>query len=91
MLLFLGSFEINLMDSKNNNPTTDLLNILSKAMDAKVYGSVEVYLEDGQITQISQRIIKKIKKATAASSHQIRVKKTKSNAKNSDARISIEL
>lgn len=61
------------MDSKNN-PTTDLLNILSKAMDAKVYGSVEVYLEDGQITQISQRIIKKIKKSSP--SHQIRVKKT---------------
>ncbi len=48
------------MDSKN--PTTDLLNILSKAMDANMYGSVEVYLEDGQITQITQRIIKKIKK-----------------------------
>lgn len=49
------------MDSKN--PTTDLLNILSKAMDANMYGSVEVYLEDGQITQITQRIIKKIKRA----------------------------
>lgn len=49
------------MDS-NQNPTTDLLNILSKAMDANMYGSVEVYLEDGQITQITQRIIKKIKK-----------------------------
>jgi hypothetical protein len=48
------------MDSKN--PTTDLLNILSKAMDSNMYGSVEVYLEDGQITQITQRIIKKIKK-----------------------------
>lgn len=48
------------MDSEN--PTTDLLNILSKAMDSKVYGSIEVYLEDGQITQISQRVIKKIKK-----------------------------
>jgi hypothetical protein len=49
------------MDSKN--PTTDLLNILSKAMDANMYGSVEVYLEDGQITQITQRIIKKIKQS----------------------------
>jgi len=52
------------MDSKQN-PTTDLLNILSKAMDANMYGSVEVYLEDGQITQITQRIIKKIKKIKA--------------------------
>lgn len=49
------------MDPKQNS-TNDLLNILSKAMDANMYGSVEVYLEDGQITQITQRIIKKIKK-----------------------------
>ena len=49
------------MDSKQN-PTTDLLNILGKAMDANMYGSVEVYLENGQITQITQRIIKKIKR-----------------------------
>ena len=64
------------MDSENNNPTTDLLNILSKAMDAKVYGSIEVYLEEGQITQISQRVIKKIKRTNANSSHQIRIKKS---------------
>lgn len=49
------------MDPKQN-PTTDLLNILSKAMDTNMYGSIEVYLEEGQITQITQRIIKKIKK-----------------------------
>lgn len=49
------------MDSKNST-TTDLLNILARAMDSKIYGSVEVYLEEGQITQITQRIIKKIKK-----------------------------
>ena len=46
----------------DENPTTELLNILSKAMDNKVYGSIEIYIEDGQITQISQRVIKKIKK-----------------------------
>jgi len=46
----------------DENPTTDLLNIISKAMDSKMYGSVEVYLENGQITQISQRIIKKVKR-----------------------------
>lgn len=50
------------MDS-DKSPTTDLLNILSKAMDANMYGSIEVYLEEGQITQITQRIIKKIRKA----------------------------
>lgn len=62
------------MDSEN--PTTDLLNILSKAMDAKVYGSIEVYLEEGQITQISQRVIKKIKRVTVPASHQVRVRKS---------------
>ena len=46
----------------DENPTTELLNILSKAMNNKVYGSIEIYIEDGQITQISQRVIKKIKR-----------------------------
>ncbi len=69
------------MDSEN--PTTDLLNILSKAMDAKVYGSIEIYLEEGQITQISQRVIKKIKRQRVAS-HQIKVKKNVSVRKSSD-------
>lgn len=54
-----------MMDSKQK-PTTDLLNILDKAMDANMYGSIEVYLEDGQITQITQRIIKKIKRVKPA-------------------------
>lgn len=49
------------MDEKPS-ATTELLNILSRAMDSKMYGSVEVYLEDGQVTQITQRIIKKMKK-----------------------------
>lgn len=66
------------MDSEN--PTTDLLNILSKAMDSKVYGSIEIYLEDGQITQISQRVIKKIKKSHS-SSHQVKIKKNSTNRK----------
>lgn len=68
------------MDPENNNPTTDLLNILSKAMDAKVYGSIEVYLEEGQITQISQRVIKKIKHSQ---SHQMKIKKSSPPVKGS--------
>lgn len=55
------------MDEKSS-PTTELLNILSKAVDSKMYGSIEVYLEDGQVTQITQRIIKKIKKVKIAPS-----------------------
>ena len=72
-----------IMDSKNN-PATELLSILSKAIDAKVYGSVEVYLEDGQITQISQRIIKKIKKTENRVVKPSSGKSTATPAKNSD-------
>ena len=75
------------MDSEN--PTTDLLNILSKAMDSKVYGSIEIYLEDGQITQISQRVIKKIKKAQS-SSHQIKVKKSSNTRKSTSDESSVK-
>lgn len=77
------------MDSENNNPTTDLLNILSKAMDAKVYGSIEVYLEEGQITQISQRVIKKIKRKSI--SHDIKVKKPTARVKSRQLNIPVEL
>lgn len=76
------------MDSEN--PTTDLLNILSKAMDSKVYGSIEVYLEDGQITQISQRVIKKIRKQAASSTHVVRLKKTTATKKNTPGSSSLK-
>lgn len=74
-----------IMDPKNS-PTNDLLNIISKAMDAKVYGSVEVYLEDGQITQISQRIIKKIRRNE---SQQPQIKKS-SSLKNPESEITLK-
>lgn len=77
------------MDAEN--PTTDLLNILSKAMDAKVYGSIEIYLEEGQITQISQRVIKKIKKPNRSENHQIKVKRSAVIRKNSSSEVSIKL
>jgi hypothetical protein len=71
----------------DNNPTTDLLNMLSKAMDGKVYGSIEVYLEEGQITQISQRIIKKIKRTQT---HQIKIKKSSSLVKSSRDNLTVK-
>lgn len=77
------------MDSEN--PTTDLLNILSKAMDAKVYGSIEIYLEEGQITQISQRVIKKIKKAQRTSAHQVKVKRAAVIRKSADEEVLAKL
>lgn len=76
------------MDSEN--PTTDLLNILSKAMDSKVYGSIEIYLEEGQITQISQRVIKKIKKKSSnASSHEVKLRKNSAVRKSSNSSTSV--
>lgn len=38
----------------------ELIKILSKASESKIYGSVEVFFEAGQITQITQRIINKL-------------------------------
>ena len=40
----------------------DLTDILKKIKSNKVYGSVEIFFEDGEITQITQRIINKVKK-----------------------------
>jgi hypothetical protein len=40
----------------------DLTSILNKIKSNKVYGSVEIFFEDGEITQITQRIINKVKK-----------------------------
>lgn len=38
----------------------ELVNTLNKAIQNKIYGSVEIYFEAGSITQITQRIIKKV-------------------------------
>ncbi len=45
----------------------DLLRLLERAFDQKIYGSVEVFLEEGQITQVTQRIINKVKRPTSMS------------------------
>ena len=39
----------------------DLLKIISQAVEKKIYGSIEVYFEAGNVTQITQRIINKIR------------------------------
>ena len=48
-----------------NKGTEELTTILKKAIGSKIYGSVEIYFESGTITQITQRIIKKISKPAA--------------------------
>jgi hypothetical protein len=40
----------------------DILEMLKKIRDGKIYGSVEIYFEEGEVTQITQRIIKKVSK-----------------------------
>jgi hypothetical protein len=44
---------------KLNEINTDALKEVIKALDGINYGSVEIVVQDGQITQISTRIIKK--------------------------------
>lgn len=39
----------------------DLTKIITHAIKNKIYGSIEVYFEEGNVTQITQRIINKIK------------------------------
>ncbi len=38
----------------------EVLDIFKKIRDGKIYGSVEIYFEEGEATQITQRIIKKV-------------------------------
>lgn len=42
------------------NLSQQLNKLLAKIMDNKIYGSLEIYFENGKITQITQRIINKI-------------------------------
>lgn len=48
------------MTNGGNQYSRELLKIISKAVDRRIYGSVEIYFEDGRITQITQRIINKV-------------------------------
>ena len=49
------------MSDSQKNVSKDLVKIISQAVEKKIYGSVEVYFEAGNITQITQRIISKIR------------------------------
>lgn len=48
------------MTNGENKFSKQFLKIISKSVERRIYGSVEIYFEDGQITQITQRIINKI-------------------------------
>lgn len=46
--------------SDNKNLSLNLQKFIAKAMEKKIYGSIEIYFEEGRVTQITQRIINKI-------------------------------
>lgn len=66
------------MPKNQNKPfAQELINILSKATNSKIYGSVEVFFEAGQITQITQRIINKLARPQISSLHSVQKKPAK--------------
>lgn len=40
----------------------DLITILTNVVENNIYGSVEIFFEKGEVTQITQRTIKKVNK-----------------------------
>ena len=57
----------------SNNLTDQFLSLLKRISEKKVYGSVEIFFEEGKVTQITQRVIKKINRKDASSSANSRV------------------
>lgn len=45
--------------SKITQVTSEILNEIKQAIIGKEYGSVEIYIESGQVVQITERTIKK--------------------------------
>ncbi len=69
----------------------ELVNILSSAAKNKIYGSVEVYFEAGNVTQITQRIINKVsgvKKANNQVNYSYKNSDNKHKIKNSTIEMS---
>ncbi|KKQ10262.1 hypothetical protein A2858_04205 [Candidatus Daviesbacteria bacterium RIFCSPHIGHO2_01_FULL_36_37] len=46
--------------NSQKNVSNKLLKLLDRLMQKKTYGSIEIYFEAGEITQVTQRIINKI-------------------------------
>lgn len=57
----------------NNNLTDQFLNLLKRISEKKVYGSIEIFFEEGKVTQITQRVIKKINRKDSSSALNSRV------------------
>lgn len=52
------------MNSQKSVPE-DLITIITKVMDNKIYGSVEIFFQAGKITQITERTINKLSETKA--------------------------
>lgn len=40
--------------------SSELLTAIAEAIEGKSYGSVEIYIQDSKVTQITERVIKKL-------------------------------
>lgn len=47
--------------SDTTSTSQNIVKMLDKIKQNRVYGSLEIYFEDGQVTQVTQRIINKFK------------------------------
>lgn len=50
------------MNDNHAEVNADLIDIINRIREHKIYGSVEIYFEEGEVTQVTQRIISKIQK-----------------------------
>lgn len=60
--------------------------IISQAISKKMYGSIEIYFEAGRVTQVTQRIINKIRTKIPGENVQFKteVKSSHGNGKDQD-------
>lgn len=59
-----------------NKPfSSDLIKLITKWVENKLYGSIEIYFEKGQVTQFTQRIIKKINSELPSDNKNLQSKK----------------
>ena len=49
--------------NNQKNVSNKLIKLLDKLIQNKIYGSIEVYFEAGEVTQVTQRIINKISRS----------------------------
>ncbi|MBI2021760.1 DUF2292 domain-containing protein [Candidatus Daviesbacteria bacterium] len=50
-------------NNTQKNFTSNISKLLERIKEKKIYGSIEIYFEGGEVTQITQRIINKISRA----------------------------